>query len=407
MARYPFYAPEFRVKIDGEELPAALRGSISSLSYQDGLEGADRVELSIANERLRWLDHPLLQVDKGFKLSMGYAPDPLEEVFVGEITGVEPSFPSGGMPTLKIVAQDFLQRLTTGTKNRAFQLSIPSVGNFPLPDVVVASLVSGTNLLIPNPDPVGSALSILVTLASAIAATSAEESEKLVRRQTMQSDFNFLSGIARENGWEMYIDHTAEPRGYILRFQFLIQDYAPSVTLKWGESLMDFTPRLTTVGDVFGVAARTWIASIKTEFVLIASWDYDRAAFNLQIYPNLLGDIQDIIGAESARKTLSINPTSPVKAAQQVISELLPRLNNRLTGSGSAIGNLKLKAGTVINLEGLGEQFSGLYRITSATHSIDSGGYRTNFQARKEVWFGSIPIPKGDAGLARVQGVRS
>jgi hypothetical protein len=311
------------------------------------------------------------------------------------------------MPTIKIVAQDFLQRLTSGTKNRAFQLSIPSLGNFPLPDVVVASLVSGTNLLIPNPDPVGSALSILVTLASAIAATSAEESEKLVRRQTMQSDFNFLSGIARENGWEMYIDHTAEPRGYILRFQFLIQDYAPSVTLKWGESLMDFTPRLTTVGDVFGVAARTWIASIKTEFVLIASWDYDRAAFNLQIYPNLLGDIQDIIGAESARKTLSINPTSPVKAAQQVISELLPRLNNRLTGSGSAIGNLKLKAGTVINLEGLGEQFSGLYRITSATHSIDSGGYRTNFQARKEVWFGSIPIPKGDAGLARVQGVRS
>ncbi|MBF2007551.1 MAG: hypothetical protein IGS49_19365 [Chlorogloeopsis fritschii C42_A2020_084] len=305
MARYPFYAPEFRVKIDGEELPAALRGSISSLSYQDGLEGADRVELSIANERLRWLDHPLLQVDKGFKLSMGYAPDPLEEVFVGEITGVEPSFPSGGMPTIKIVAQDFLQRLTSGTKNRAFHLNIPSIGNFPLPDVVAASLVSATNLLIPNPDPVGSALSVLVTLASAIAV---KESEKLVPRQTMQSDFDFLSGLAKKNGWEMYIDHTAEPRGYILRFQFLIRDYAPSVTLKWGESLMDFTPRLTTVGDVFGVAARTWVSSIKTEFVLIAFWDYDRAAFNLQIYPNLLGDIKDIIGAESARKTLSINP---------------------------------------------------------------------------------------------------
>lgn len=407
MARYPFYAPEFRVKIDDEELPAALRGSISSLSYQDGLEGADRVEISIANESLRWLDHPLLQVDKGFKLSMGYAPDPLEEVFVGEITGVEPSFPSGGMPTLKIVAQDFLQRLTRGTKNRAFHLNIPSIGNFPLPDVVAASLVSATNLLIPNPDPVGSALSILVTLAAASAAASPKESEKLIRRQVMQSDFDFLSGIAKENGWEMYIDHTAEPRGYVLRFQFLIQDYAPSVTLKWGESLMDFTPRLTTVGDVFGVTARPWVSSIKTEFVLIASWDYDRAAFNLQIYPDLPGDIKDLIGEESAKKTISIDSSSPVEASRQIIRELLPRLNNRLTGSGSAIGNLKIKAGTVINLEGLGEQFSGLYRVTSATHSIDSGGYRTSFQARKEVWFGSIPLPKGDAGLVRVRGVRS
>jgi hypothetical protein len=406
MARYPFYAPEFRVKIDGEELPAALRGSISSLSYQDGLEGADRVELSIANERLRWLDSPILQVDRGLSLSIGYAPDPLEEVFVGEITGVEPSFPGGGMPTLKIVAQDFLHRLTFGTKNRAFQINIPSIGNFPLPDVVAASLVSGTNLLIPNPDPVGSALSVLVTLATALSAASPQEAQNLVRRQTGQSDFDFLSRLAKENGWEIYIDHTAEPRGYILRFQFLIQDYAPSVTLKWGESLMDFTPRLTTVGDVFGVAARTWVSSIKTEFVLIASWDYDRAAFNLQIYPDLPGDIKDLIGEESARKTLSINPSSPVKAAQQIISELLPRLNNRLTGSGSTIGNPNLKAGTVVNLEGLGEQFSGLYRITSATHSIDSGGYRTNFQARKEVWFGSIPIPKGDAGLVRAQGVR-
>ena len=39
-----------------------------------------------------------------------------------------------------------------------------------------------------------------------------------------------LSAIAKENGWEMYIDHTADPKGYVLRFQFLIQDY--SSTLK-------------------------------------------------------------------------------------------------------------------------------------------------------------------------------
>jgi hypothetical protein len=39
----------------------------------------------------------------------------------------------------------------------------------------------------------------------------------------------------------------------------------------------------------------------------------------------------------------------------------------------------------VIRLDGLGPDFSGDYRVTSATHSIDAGGYRTSFQVRKEI----------------------
>jgi hypothetical protein len=260
MAKYAQYAPQFRLEIDGDNLPAALRGSIVSLSYQNGLEGADSVDLMVANQDLRWLDHSLLAVDKGFRLSLGYAPDPLQEIFVGEITAVEPSFPNGGMPTIKITAHDFLQRLTHGKVDRAFVLGIPKIGVFPIPDAVVASIVSGANLLIPYPDPVGGALSVLMTLATL--AVVPDDAQRPVRRQAQQTDFDFLTSIAKENGWEMYIDHTAPPHGYVLRFQFLIQDYSPSVNLKWGQSLMDFTPRLTTVGDLFGVAARIWIASL-------------------------------------------------------------------------------------------------------------------------------------------------
>jgi hypothetical protein len=48
--------------------------------------------------------------------------------------------------------------------------------------------------------------------------------------------------------------------------------------------------------------------------------------------------------------------------------------------------------------------FSGLYRVTEATHTFDGGGYKTSFSARKEVWFGSVPVPKGVSGIARVNG---
>jgi hypothetical protein len=304
------------------------------------------------------------------------------------------------MPTIRITAHDFLQRLTHGKVDRAFCIQIPESFTIPIPDPAVAAIVSGSRLLIPDLDPIGGVLSTLMTLAAFIQAPF--EPQKWVRTQTGQSDFDFLSAIAKENGWEMYIDHTLDPQGYVLRFQFLVQDYAPSVTLQWGQSLMDFTPRITTVGDVFGVSARVWVSTIQMEFVIVVSWDYDRAAFNLMIYPGM-GDLNVLLG-EDASDTISVKPTGFANSLRDILTELLPRLNNRLTGTGSTIGNPAIKAGRVINLIGLGSQFSGLYRITSATHTFDGSGYKTNFKVRKEVWFGSIPVPKGPGGLLRVQG---
>jgi phage protein D len=406
MARFPRYAPEYQIQINGDVIPSALRASVMQVSYQDGIEGADRVEITIANEGLRWLDHPLLQVDNGFALSIGYAPDPLEEVFVGEITGVNVSFPNSGMPTVTVIAHDFLQRLTIGTKDRAFALSLPCIGKFPLPDPVVAALVGTTNLLIPvTDDLVGAALSFLILLIAY--ALDPLEAKNGIRIQQGQSDFDFLSNLAKDNGWEMYIDHTLTPRGYRLRFQLPVQEYSPSLTLKWGESLMDFTPKISTVGQVAGISTRIWVPSIKTEFVIVLSWDFDRAAFDLVVFPGK-GSLEELLG-KKAQGVLKIQANGPALAPKKLLSELLPRLNNRLTASGSTIGDPRIKAFRVINFEGLGEQFGGLYRVTSANHTIDSGGYRTQFEARKEVWFGSlpfgsIPVPKGASGLFRVQG---
>jgi hypothetical protein len=338
-----------------------------------------------------------MQIDNGFSLSIGYAPGPLQEVFVGEITGVEPSFPASGMPMIRLIAQDYLQRLQIGTKDRSFRIKIPSVGNFPLPDSAVAALVSASNALIPDLDPIGGTLSTLVGLATFLAFP--QFAQMAVRKQSGVNDFQFLTEVAKDNGWQMYIDHTAEPRGRVLKFQFLVQDYSPSLTLKWGASLMDFTPRITSVGQIEGVSAKVWVDSIKMEFVITVNWDYDRAMFTLSITPG--GALGELLGPG---KTTTIKPSSYATAPRKILSELLPKLNNRLTGSGSTTGDPRVKASRVVNLEGLGDQFGGLYRITSTTHTLDSGGYRTSFQARKEVWFGSIPVPKGAGGLVRLQG---
>jgi len=83
-----------------------------------------------------------------------------------------------------------------------------------------------------------------------------------------------------------------------------------------------------------------------------------------------------------------------------LVRELIPRLNERLTASGSTVGDPRILAGSVVRVEGVGEQFGGLYRVTSATHTLDSGGFQTRFDARKDIWFGSIPLT--EQGAVRV-----
>jgi hypothetical protein len=395
------FAPEFRLAIDGAPVPAELRACVSSLSWTSGIEGADRVELSLVNERLRWLDHPLLGVDRELELSIGYAPDPLERVFVGQIVSQQPTFPAGGSPTVSIAAQDRFERLARGEKVRWFAIPIPTITNAPLPDPAVAGIIALENELLPILDPVGAALAII--LAGAEAAAAVEDAgavQRLIRKQDGQSDLDFLAVVARENGWEMGIDHSGPLGGHQLRFWSPLDRLAPDVTLRYGQSLVDFTPRLSVVGQIVSITAHVWVAAIKTDFAVTVGWDWDRAALTIDVRTALTplgGGPSDVLVAE---------PVTPASAPRRIVSELIPRLNRRLTGSGSSVGDPRIKGGSVLRIEGVGERFGGLYRVTEAQHRIDAGGYSTGFSVRKEIWFGSVPLPEQGAVPIRVQGQR-
>lgn len=391
------YAPEFQVWINEESVPAALRASTTSVSYQTGLEGADRVELSIANENLRWLDHPLLKLDNTLALSMGYAPDPLRQQFVGEIVALSPTFPAGGSPMMTVSAQDLRHRMQRGNKVRWFAIPIECLGNFPIPDVAVASMVSGENLMEPIVDPIGAALSVIIGGAEAAATFafgSPDAQQKMIRRQGGESDYDFLRRLCAENGWEMVMDHQGPLGGRRLHFLSLIDSsLTPPVTLRYGQSLIDFTPRISNVGQVAQVAVSFWVSALDLEFTVAAGWDWDRSALTLDIIPGY-GAPELAVGKDANKNPIMVlnEPLSSKTAPRVLVSKLLAKLNNRLTGSGRCVGDPRIQASTVVRLEGVGKQFGGLYRVTSATHSIDGGGYQTSFELRKEVWFGSIPL---------------
>ena len=388
------YAPEFQVRLQGELVPAALRASISSVNYQTGLEGADRVELSIFNENLRWLDHSLLRLDNDLKISMGYAPDPLRQMFVGEIVALAPTFPASGTPMISVSAQDRRYRMQRGSKTRWFALHTKCLGNFPLPDVAVAGLASGENGLMPIMDPIGAALSIVIGgVEAAVSFSDPDARQKMIRRQSGESDYDFLRRVSAENGWEMVMDHQGPMGGRRLHFLSMADHLTPEVTLRYGQSLVDFTPRISNVGQVAQVAVNFWVPALNMEFLVAAGWDWDRSALTLDIVPGYGSSLLTAQKDNNKNPVMILNePLTSETAPRVLVTKLLAKLNNRLTGSGRCVGDPRIQAGTVMRIEGVGQQFGGLYRVTSATHSIDGGGYQTSFEMRKEVWFGSVPL---------------
>lgn len=391
-------APEFRIEIEGERIPAALRASTSSVTLDQGFDGADRVEMSIANSNLRWLDSPLLKLDRDLDLSFGYAPKPLIRVFSGSIVAVAATFPQSGGPAMAVTAQDRRQAMKQGKKVRWFAIPIPSVGNFPLPDIATASLVTLENLLLPVMDPVGAAIAVLIGGIEMVTSIADPGSaQKFIRKEANESDYDFLAKIARENGWDMYIDHSGALGGHKLRFQSSLDNLEPDVTLRYGRTLVDFAPRITSVGQIISVTGYVWVPQIKTAFNITVGFDWDRMALTLMIYPGIIP-----IG-QVAGENLIKDPLTPASAARRLISEIIPKLNRRLTASGTCIGDPRIKPGGVLRIEGVGEQYGGLYRVTSVQHSLGNSGYYTRFELRKEIWFSSIPAPDQGAFPLRVR----
>jgi phage protein D len=386
----PRYAPEFRVRIAGAPVPAALRASITSVSLQTGFEGVDRVELALVNEGLRWLDHPLLRVGQPLALALGWAPDAPTPMFDGEIVGHTASFPSSGTPTLSVAAQDRRHGMQEGTRVRWFNVSVPSVANVPLPDLVVLDAVALEHGLVPLVEPVAAGLAML--LAAAELAANPSLAQLHVRTELATTDYELVTQVAQENGWEVVVDYADPLGGYKLRFMSPLDHLTPDLTLAYGRSLLDFTPRLSSIGQVEAVTAYVFVSALNRHLQVTVGWDSDRAALTLDVRPATAETETDLTQKGKARKDVIDEPLTPASAPRRILSKLLPQLNSRVTGSGSTIGEPRIVPGAVLKLEGVGQQFGGLWRVTSATHTIDTGGYRTSFELRKEVWFGGAMV---------------
>jgi phage protein D len=71
-------------------------------------------------------------------------------------------------------------------------------------------------------------------------------------------------------------------------------------------------------------------------------------------------------------------------AKQKAIGILRRQLLEFVTATGTTVGLPLLRAGRKVQIAGLGDRYNGIYYITSTTHSLGEGGYRTTFEGRRD-----------------------
>ena len=338
-----FYAPDFRVNVEGLTLQADVTNAVTELSYDGSTETADMFTIRLNNADHRFTDSALFDVGKKVEIHMGYAGD-LRPMMLGEITAVSPSFPQSGASAMTVTGYDRSHKLRHNTPER-FTFKYMN-------DSTIAAMIAAENLLIPVVDP---------------APTSTRESV-----QQVGSDWAFLSELADRNYFELRVWWDT------LYFR-LPRPQTQMVALQWGKNLSSFSPRISTSGQAGLQVVRGYDYKLAQSIVAILPMVAAGGNFDDLIERLGSGVLEQLtsLGRHVVRDKPVENMFDAATVAKSILMQLLEGLSE---GSGTCIGIPELRAGDTVEIAGVGERFSGRYRLTKVTHTIGQGGYTTSFE---------------------------
>jgi phage protein D len=340
-AAAPFYVPDFAVRISGVTLAADVSRAVRSVTCETSLDTAAMFTLELSNAGLELTDSPLFDVGKEVEIHMGYAGG-LRSMLLGEITSVSPTFPESGAPTLTVTGYDKSHRMRHNRPpSRTFKYQN---------DSLIAAQIAAENLLVPVADPAP-------TPRRSITQTG--------------SDWELLSELAERNGFQLYVERDE------LHFH-LPRPQTEQVVLQWEANLSSFSPRLSTSGQVGVQVVRGYDHELAQTIVAVlplVSLDSDLDALVERLGSGVVDQL-----ARLGRHVVRGRPVSSFLDAAALAKALLQQIQEGLfEGTGSCIGLPALRVGDTVSIRGVGRRFSGSYLLSQVRHTIDDGGFRTEF----------------------------
>lgn len=342
-------APDYKIKVGGSNLPPEAAVDVLDVTVTNYAVGASAFCVTMNNwhsdqQKYKYSDGPLIK--EGVKLEVTLGFDALVVSLIkGEVTALEPEFAQDEAPTLKVQGYDLLHRFRRGRKTKSY---------LRLKDSDIASqIASGLGL-------------------SAQVEDTGVTHEYLL--QDNMTDIDFLLERALRIRYELLIEDGT------LHFREAANDKNQAVSLEYGRTLRCFYPRLSTATQVSEVLVQGWDAMTKKAIT-------GRARSGDEVSKmggRRLGASITESAFFAARNVITDKPVFSEGEANQIArGKFNDMAVEFITGEGTAVGNKDIKAGTVVELKKLGERFSGLYYVTSATHTIDATGYSTKFTAER------------------------
>jgi phage protein D len=395
-----FYVPRFEIKIAGAGLPANVLRDVVQVTYKDNVKELDSFEITVSNwdadkREFKYVGaeteatlktNPLFRLFEpcghDVEVHMGYG-GTLPLMLTGNFTTMEPNFPSSGSPTLTVRGLNVLHKLRKKQYTYAWTNKKESE--------IAKDLET-----LPNTDKRGQKR---FPLHIEINPTALKEEEVLEYvAQNNQYDIDFLLMRARRIGYVVFIKEEERQRGRVIKPRRLY--FGPSdanhpglrvVTfeLKWGLSLIDFKPTLTTANQIKSVTVNGWNRTTKKPITGKASLETlkDNPKDKSKIDPkfNLNRDLLDLLACDAREEHVVDEPVFTQKQAdERARAILLDRSKELVKASATCIGLPDLRAGQRVRITGLGTRFSGEYFVTGTTHTINDSGYITKFDARRE-----------------------
>jgi phage protein D len=342
--------PTFKVLINGSELSPQAQADVIEVAVHEDVSVPSMFVLRLKNwDMIRltvtWADDELFAVGNEVEVQMGYV-DQVETLLIGEVTGLEPEFHAGEPPMVTVRGYDRRHRLMRGRKTRSFT---------GVKDSDIASQIANERGLTPD------ATDTAVTLDYVL--------------QHNQTDMEFLQHRAARIGYEVVVEDKT------LRFRPHQHTGSEVLTLARDTEILEFYPRLTTLNQVGQMAVRGW--NIKDKKPIVGQAGTGDESTTMGGTTSGPAAVSDAFGQSSA-----ISVDHPVFSQAEADQMAVGRLNEMalayISGEGMSIGRTNLRAGVIVQMQGLGERFSGRYYIMATVHSYTpERGYRTAFTVRR------------------------
>jgi phage protein D len=216
-------------------------------------------------------------------------------------------------------------------------------------------------------------------------------------QQSNETDWDFLWRLARRVDCEVVVEKRT------LSFRKATRN-RQTVSVKWGEGLTAFRPRVTGVQQVDEVVVRSWNAQTKEVMESIAKSEDGTSQIGVE-----RSSVRKALGG--GRVTVSDRPVSTPEEGDALAKSVLAQLGNAyLEAEGSTRGDPRLRAGGIIAIDGIGERFKGSYVLSSTTHVFrGTTGYQTHFsisgRSPRTLVGLTSPTPAREFGSAVVVGI--